>query len=237
LRHVSGTRLGGGSREGSQYVVPQPEYPTRADLVDDLLTGAILRGELAPGERLTTAELADRFAVSATPLREAIQRLAGRGLVDLEPQKGARVAPASVVDAQEVFEARLLIEPHALEQSIRHTDDIHRGVIDRSFEWLSEVVESEGAALPSIAEAFHRFHMALLLRCPSTWLRHTNETLAVHAYRYISYLGPLAETNHDLLAGEREVLKAAHDGQGAEAAAALRRELRRSMRALIAALG
>ncbi len=142
-----------------------------------------------------------------------------------------------MVDAQEVFEARLLIEPHALEQSIRHTDDIHRGVIDRSFEWLSEVVESEGAALPSIAEAFHRFHMALLLRCPSTWLRHTNETLAVHAYRYISYLGPLAETNHDLLAGEREVLKAAHDGQGAEAAAALRRELRRSMRALIAALG
>ena len=57
--------------------------------MDDRLKEAILRGELRPGEKLTAAALATRWNVSQTPLREAFQRLAAEGLVELRPQRGA----------------------------------------------------------------------------------------------------------------------------------------------------
>ena len=68
--------------------------PTRAEWVDTQLRRAILSGEFAPGEKLRAEHLADRWGVSPTPLRETFMRLAGEGFVIIEPQRGARVAPA-----------------------------------------------------------------------------------------------------------------------------------------------
>ena len=53
--------------------------PTRAEWVDSLLRRAIVHGELAPGEKLYAERLAEQWGVSATPLRETFQRLAGEG--------------------------------------------------------------------------------------------------------------------------------------------------------------
>ena len=77
---------------------------TRSDWVYERLKQAIVRGELPPGTRLVAAELAQRWAVSPTPLREAFQRLEGVGLVELSSQQGARVAPVSVAEAGEIKE-------------------------------------------------------------------------------------------------------------------------------------
>ena len=64
---------------------------TRSDWVYERLKHAIVSGELTPGARLVAAELAQRWALSPTPLREAFQRLEGVGLVELSSQRGARV--------------------------------------------------------------------------------------------------------------------------------------------------
>ena len=61
--------------------------PTRGEWVVERLRAAIVVGELPPGSRLRTAELAARFGVSPTPLREALQRLAAEGLVELLPHR------------------------------------------------------------------------------------------------------------------------------------------------------
>src|SRR5437660_1309254 len=60
---------------------------TRSEWAEDRLRQAILRGELRPGQRLHASDLAERWDVSATPLREAFQRLAGAGFVELTPQR------------------------------------------------------------------------------------------------------------------------------------------------------
>ena len=52
----------------------------------------ILDGRLAAGARLGEVELADRLGVSRTPVREALSRLGAEGLVELSPNRGARVA-------------------------------------------------------------------------------------------------------------------------------------------------
>src|SRR5258708_23812886 len=110
-----------------------PVPGTRADGVDRRLRAAILSGELRPGERLVAGPLAQRFTVSATPLREAIQRLATSGLIEIEPQRGARVAAASPRDAEEIYELRTLLDPLALRDSLAHSDDVHRAQIASAF--------------------------------------------------------------------------------------------------------
>ncbi|MGA0205557.1 MAG: GntR family transcriptional regulator, partial [Ilumatobacteraceae bacterium] len=63
---------------------------TRADWADERLRAEILTGRLRPGDRIPVERLAEAWGVSATPIRESLRRLAGDGLVDLTPQRGAR---------------------------------------------------------------------------------------------------------------------------------------------------
>src|SRR5215213_8138841 len=70
--------------------------PIRVDSVADLayerIRGHVLGGEVPPGARLGQVELAERFGISRTPVREALRRLAGEGLVDFHSNRGFRVA-------------------------------------------------------------------------------------------------------------------------------------------------
>src|ERR1700759_4375229 len=96
--------------------------PTRADWVDSQLRREIISGSLPPGTRLRAEHLAETLGVSPTPLREAFQRLAGEGLVVIEPQRGARVAPIDANDALELYDLRLLLEPLAMRAAMEDTD-------------------------------------------------------------------------------------------------------------------
>ena len=82
--------------------------PTRAQWVDQRLRQAILAGALEPDERLITATLSEQFSVSPTPLREALQRLAAEGLVEITPQRGARVAALERFTADPIYEAAVV---------------------------------------------------------------------------------------------------------------------------------
>src|ERR671917_1607728 len=78
-------------------------YMTKQKFVYGTLRRAILRCELAPGERLTTQEVADQLEVSLIPVREALQLLQSEGLVEISPHVGASVAPISDSSVAEVF--------------------------------------------------------------------------------------------------------------------------------------
>ncbi|MGY1822191.1 GntR family transcriptional regulator [Geodermatophilus sp. SYSU D00079] len=84
---------------------------TSAERALDTLREVILRGELPAGARLGEVELAERLGVSRTPVREALSRLAAEGLVQLVPNRGARVATWTVDELEGVFELRALLEP------------------------------------------------------------------------------------------------------------------------------
>jgi DNA-binding GntR family transcriptional regulator len=71
----------------------------------------ILRGDFAAGARLGEVELAERLGVSRTPVREALARLASEGLVEIVPNRGARVSSWTVAELEEVFDLRAALEP------------------------------------------------------------------------------------------------------------------------------
>ena len=77
------------------------------------LRGAIMSGELAPGERLVEAALCDRTGVSRTSIREALRRLEAERLITFTPNRGPSVTNISWENAKDIYEARALLEGEA----------------------------------------------------------------------------------------------------------------------------
>lgn len=70
----------------------------------------IISGRLLPGSRLTTAEAAQRYGVSQMPVREALHRLEGEGLVEILPHRGARILSVDITFVRNLFDIRSVIE-------------------------------------------------------------------------------------------------------------------------------
>ncbi|QEZ48786.1 GntR family transcriptional regulator [Cupriavidus oxalaticus] len=87
------------------------------------LRDAILKGKLEAGARLVTQRLATDLGVSRTPVKEALARLEGEGLVVREGNWGYNVRTISMRDAEEIFEARLVIEVASAERAAERATD------------------------------------------------------------------------------------------------------------------
>jgi GntR family carbon starvation induced transcriptional regulator len=96
---------------------------TLAAQLEEAIRLDIISGALEPGLRLRASDLTKRYGVSATPLREALQRLAAQNLVELGPRLGATVAPISKPELEDIYWLRELLEGAALERSIQFADD------------------------------------------------------------------------------------------------------------------
>lgn len=146
------------------------ESGTAVDAVLASLRQLINDGGLPPGTRLVERELAQRFAVSRVPLREAIQRLAHEGLVDVAKQRGASVRMLAEQDVHEIYDLRILLECAAMTRSVAHMDaaallaldGVHRqlgqadtasaqGALDRQFHALLYAPCGQARLLRSIA--------------------------------------------------------------------------------------
>lgn len=93
-----------------------------SNLVDDVsrrLRDEILSLRLAPGAPLPELELANRFGVSRTPVRESLQRLSAEGLVKMIPGRGAFVTELSIRDILELFQLREALETYSARLAAR----------------------------------------------------------------------------------------------------------------------
>lgn len=88
------------------------------DLRDD-----IVRLMRAPGERLLLEDLGRYYGTSLTPVRQALRRLEGEGLVETTPGRGSRVAPVSFEELEEILTVRLGVEPLLARLGAERTSD------------------------------------------------------------------------------------------------------------------
>lgn len=199
--------------------------PTRTGWVEDQLREAIFQGELLPGERLAVGALAKRFNVSLTPVREALQRLGAQGLIEVVPQRGARVALISEGEARELYEVRLLVEPQAVRLSVqegaRRSDGSWNASLVRRMRDLEEKYLWRDRNPGGYALSQHRMHLALVMLCPSVRLRRLSETLIDHSVRFQT----LTRTDVSPEEGYGRLIEAALGGDADRAEAALRRRL------------
>jgi DNA-binding GntR family transcriptional regulator len=118
-------------------LTPSPASPafvalptTRSSAIADELRRLIQIGELRPGERLRQVEIATRFGVSTTPVREAFTSLAREGLIRKDDMRGAVVFEPNVADLQENYEIRGALEPLATELAIGRMSDAELDELD-----------------------------------------------------------------------------------------------------------
>jgi len=90
--------------------VPRQPQKSRSELICVALRSAILERALQPGMKLPEDSLGERFGASRTIVRQALERLAAEGLVELRHNRGAAVALPSLEEAQDLFELRAQIE-------------------------------------------------------------------------------------------------------------------------------
>jgi DNA-binding GntR family transcriptional regulator len=74
----------------------------------------ITYGKIKPGERLFELELTKKYGISRTPIREAIRQLQSEGLLDVIPNKGARVTKLSIRELDEIYSIRAILEKYAV---------------------------------------------------------------------------------------------------------------------------
>ena len=100
------------------------------DEVAERLRELILSGELEPKERINETELCERFGISRTPLREAIKILATEGLLELLPNRGARVGSVSEAEIEEIIEVVAGLEATAADLACRVIGDAEIDAIE-----------------------------------------------------------------------------------------------------------
>ncbi|MET9800003.1 GntR family transcriptional regulator [Streptomyces sp. NPDC006368] len=139
------------------FAAPIP-IPSRTQYVLEAIKHAILTGRFPPGKPLVETELAARYGVSKTPVREALKTLAGTGLVVMSQYKGATVRTVDAAMAREVYDVRLLLEPEALRRTIGR-----RASLQAAGQALDDADAAADQAERSLAN--REFHRALYLPC------------------------------------------------------------------------
>jgi len=94
----------------------------------ETIRDAILKGNMKPGERVSEPELADRFGISRTPIREAFRQLESEGYLEVIPRKGAVVASLSERDVEEFYAIKIILVGFAAKMSAENltAKDIER---------------------------------------------------------------------------------------------------------------
>lgn len=132
-------------------------------LAYERIKGDILDERLLPRQPLIEAELAAKYGMSKTPVREALLSLAREGLVEMSSFRGGRVRDFTADDAREIYELRELLEPFALRRAVpRLTDDDRRSLrdlLDRA------QAAAEGGDRRELSRLNCAFHSSLVARC------------------------------------------------------------------------
>jgi DNA-binding GntR family transcriptional regulator len=188
---------------------PTPTEPDAVLVSQDVLSrlkGDILDGHFAPGARLRFAELQKTYGAGIGTLREALSHLLPEGLVELDANRGFRVAAISAEDLRDVSALHIEFEQRAIALSVRQGDDAWEAGVVLAFHRLAKIErlsrEERQARSSEWLVAHREFHRALVAACPSRWLLRLRAQMYDHMerYRLISQrhrpLGPSKRAEH-----------------------------------------
>jgi DNA-binding GntR family transcriptional regulator len=183
------------------------QAPPLRDQVYDALEGLIINGTLAPGQRLTEGDLAERLGVSRNPVREALNGLSRAGWVELRPRHGAYVRRQTAREGDEFFHVRRMLEIESARLAAsRATADTVQSLRELLTDGWDALDEKDQERLLSVNSRFHAavvelsgnsvlaemlglldkrlrwyFKPVVVLRGPDSWQEHTDLVEAIAA--------------------------------------------------------
>ena len=213
------------------------EHGRRRPAIVESLLGDILQGRLRSGQHLVTQALSERFGVSHTPIREALMTLAGIGVIDLLPNRGATVRRVTAEDVREICQVRQALECEAVRGACGRINPIAleslaarlRGLVQaHTDDWSSLVDEAratDGALHDLIARSSGNAFLAKELG---------RLTFLFRAFRDAAWEHVRFRNDDRRLAGEaREhlaIVKALQDSDARRAVLAMKRHIQAGLR-------
>jgi DNA-binding GntR family transcriptional regulator len=204
------------------------------------LRAAIVRGDLAPGEKILQEATAEELGMSLIPLREALKTLASEGIVTYQPQRGYFITELRLERIRELYLARDLVEAEVERLAVPRLDDGALEIMRAQVRAQRRAV-AERDAVEMIA-ANRTFHFAMFELCGNPWLVRFVTQLwdALDPYRVLSYRRMWLQRDDELLPEEilaehDRILDALESGDG-EGALVLMSEHRGRSEAFLAAL-
>ncbi|MGB3483650.1 MAG: GntR family transcriptional regulator [Mycobacterium sp.] len=188
-------------------------YQSAASRIAGELRVEILHGHIAPGSRLSQLSIAERFGVSRIPVRDALQLLAGEGLVHPTSNATAVVTGMSVPELQELYELREAVEPLATQIAV---PNVGRADILMMRKQMSVMETSNEAPVWLAANA--EFHAAVYKRASRPRMIELVEQLRRLTDRYLyMHLEVIGHTEH-LHAEHAAIMRAVESGDAGLAA-------------------
>jgi DNA-binding GntR family transcriptional regulator len=192
---------------------------TVAGLVAERLRAQIVAGELAAGSKLRQVEIARRFGVSTTPVREALAALQREGLVRLHAQRGAVVFVPTVEDLREHYEIRAALEALAAARTAERFAETWAAPLELLLKEMSK-----GPPAQRYIELNQAFHTQLYEHCERPRLVEMIAGLRDASSAYLHIYRAAKDFPVKRLDGEHRAILAACVARDAEAAAAATRE-------------
>ena len=139
------------------------DHRTLRERILSTIRAAIVNGEIRPGTRIMEPELADRFGISRTPIREAIRQLESEGLISVIPRKGAIVASISPQDISNFYELKMILEGHAARLAAKNLTENDLA----KMETVNRQIEAASAKknLSRVLDLQNEFHEIFLRAC------------------------------------------------------------------------
>jgi DNA-binding GntR family transcriptional regulator len=192
---------------------------TVAGLVAERLRAQIVAGDLEAGSKLRQVEIARRFGVSTTPVREALAALQREGLVRLHPQRGAVVFVPTVEDLREHYEIRAALEAVAAARTAERFDETWAAPLELLLKEMRK-----GPLAQRYIELNQAFHTQLYEHCERPRLVEMIASLRDASSAYLHIYRAAEDFPVARLDGEHRAILAACVARDAEAAAAATRE-------------
>jgi DNA-binding GntR family transcriptional regulator len=197
----------------------------------------VFRGRFRAGQHLVTEGLAKRFGVSHTPIREALIALAGIGILDLLPNRGAVVRRVTARDVREIMHVRWALECAAVRSACGRVDLKELDNLAEALRRQTRTPTSNGAKFIGEARAIDsRLHDLIAHSCGNAFLANELSRLKLlfRAFRDVSYVQyearndfrRLAEEAHEHLA----IVEALRASDRREASRAMTRHLKSGLK-------
>lgn len=189
-------------------------YPmTSAEAAYQAIREAIARGEFARGTHLRESELAERVGLSRTPVRNALQRLAADGLIELNPHSGATVLAYTNRDMIELFEVRAILESRGAFLAARNRSGAQIDEMRDLCRRMEALAEDAPDRFGGFAPLNNRLHMAILEASDQRKLEKTAARLIELNFVLQSYRRFDRDELHRSLSEHRRIVDAIANGE------------------------
>lgn len=169
----------------------QYQTPTLVEVAYKALKKDITERILVPGEKIILREVNERYGISATPIKQALNRLIAEGLVESTPRKGVRVRVVKWEEIAELMDIRLMIETYYITQVIQNLKD-DSTVKEKFLKSLTEQMRciehisdlDDYFKYYNLDSEFHRLYIKC---CKNKRILQIYNSLGIHTYAFYVY--------------------------------------------------